>query len=39
MRKKPDYKKAYFILMEYWDFLPDEEDREEIHQALKECGV
>jgi len=38
MRKKPDYKKAYLTLMEYWDFLPDE-DREEINKALKECGV
>ena len=36
-RMKTNYKKAYQILMEYWDSLPDEE-KEEIDQRLKECG-
>jgi hypothetical protein len=31
---KPDYEKAFNILMEYWDCLPEEE-REEIDERLK----
>jgi hypothetical protein len=36
--KKPDYKKAYLILMECWDSLPDEE-KAEIDKRIRECGV
>ncbi len=36
--KMTDYKKAYNILMEYWDSLPDEE-KEDIDKRLTECGV
>lgn len=35
---KADYKKAYNILMEYWDSLPDEE-KEDIDKRLRGCGV
>ena len=38
MRMNPDYKKAYNILMEYWDSLPDEE-KEDIDKRLTECGL
>lgn len=34
---KPDYKKAYNILMDYWDCIPEEE-REELNKKLKEVG-
>lgn len=35
----PDYEKAYDILMEYWDSLPDEE-KESIDLRLRvEAGV
>jgi len=37
LENKPDYKKAYNILMDYWDSLPDEE-KEDIDKRLKECG-
>ena len=33
-----DYKKAYNILMDYWDLLPDEE-KEDIDKRLTECGL
>jgi len=33
-----DYKKAYNILMDYWDSLPDEE-KKDIDKRLKECGL
>jgi len=36
--KEPDYETAYYILMEYWDSLP-EERKEEIDKELKECGL
>lgn len=37
---KVDYKyyKAYNILMEYWDSLPDEE-KPKIHKQLEEIGL
>ena len=35
---KPNYKKAYNILMEYWDCLPEDE-KENIDIELKECGL
>ena len=35
---KPDYQRAYFILMEYWDSLPDEE-KPRIDELLKGCGL
>ena len=34
---KPDYKKAYNILMDYWDYIP-EDIRPEVDKKLKECG-
>ena len=36
-KNKPDFEKAYNILMDYWDYLPDE-DKEEINKKLKKCG-
>ena len=33
-----NYKKAYNILMEYWDSLPDEE-KPDIDRRLKELGL
>jgi hypothetical protein len=36
--KKPDYKKAYLILMEYWDSISDEE-KPEADKRLKACGL
>jgi hypothetical protein len=35
---KRNFKKAYYILMEYWDSLPDEE-KKSIDKALKGCGL
>lgn len=35
---KGDYQKAYDILMEYWDCLPDER-KAEMDKRLQECGV
>lgn len=32
------YRKAYHILMEYWDSLPDEE-RPKINKRLRELGL
>jgi len=32
------YKKAYDILMEYWDSLPDDE-KDIIHAKLQELGL
>jgi len=37
LENKSDYKKAYNILMDYWDSFPDEE-KEDIDERLKECG-
>ena len=37
LENKSDYKKAYNILMDYWDSFPDEE-KEDIDEKLKECG-
>ena len=34
---KPDFKKAYNILMDYWECLPDEE-KEDIDRRLKKCN-
>jgi len=36
--KKPNYKLAYEILMEYFDYLPDE-DKPFIDKELKKCGL
>jgi hypothetical protein len=36
--KQLDYKKAYNILMDYWDSLPDEE-KKKIDKRLKECNL
>jgi hypothetical protein len=38
MKAKADYRKGYFILMEYWDSLPDEQ-KEDIDKRLKRCGL
>ena len=35
---KPNYKKAFNILMEYWDCLPDE-SKPKINERLKKAGV
>jgi len=34
---KPNYKKAFEILMDYWDYLPIEE-QPKIHKELKKVG-
>lgn len=36
--KKPDFQKAYNILMDYFDYIPEEE-KQEVNQKLKECGL
>ena len=33
-----DYKKAFEILMEYFDFIPDE-DKPKVDKALKKLGL
>lgn len=33
-----DYKKAYNLFMDYWDYLPDE-DKPEIDKKLKKLGL
>ena len=38
MAGKPDYEKAFNILMEYWDGLPDE-DKVNIDKRLKRCNL
>ncbi len=35
---KPDYEKAYGLLMDFWDRIPEDE-RGALHKKLKECGV
>ena len=35
---KPDYKKGYEILEEYFDCIPEDE-REEVHNRLEEVGL
>ena len=35
---KPNYKKAYEILIEYYDSIADEE-KEEVDKQLKRCGL
>ena len=32
------YKKAYNILMDYWDSIPDQ-DKKEVDQELKKLGL
>ena len=34
-QKQPDYEKAFDILMEYWDFIPDEE-KDSVYYRLTE---
>ena len=36
--EEPDYETAFHILMEYYDFIPEEE-REAVDEELKECGL
>jgi len=35
---RPNYRKGYNILMEYWDSLPDEE-KPKIDEELKKVGL
>ncbi len=37
-KTKPNYEKAYHILMDYWDYL-SEEDKLEIDKKLKKVGL
>jgi len=37
--KYPNYEEAYNILMDYFDYIPEGEDREEVDKRLKECGL
>ena len=36
--KKPNYKKGYEILSEYFDSIAEEE-KEDVDRRLKECGL
>jgi hypothetical protein len=36
--KNPNYKKAYYLLMEYWDSISDEE-KQIINKQLVELGL
>lgn len=36
--KELNYKKAFHILMDHFDLLP-QDDKEEIDKKLKECGL
>lgn len=38
LENKNKYKEAYYILMEYWDSLPDEE-KPDIDRRLKKLGI
>ena len=38
LKFEPDYKAGFYILMEYWDSLPDEE-KIHIDERLKEVGL
>lgn len=38
VKNKPDYKKGFDILMEQFDYLP-EEDKPIIDKQLKRCGL
>ena len=38
MMKKPNYKKGYEILSEYFDSIAEEE-KEDVDRRLKECGL
>jgi hypothetical protein len=35
---KPNYYKAYLVMMQYFECIPEEE-REEADRELKECGL
>ena len=37
-KKIVDYKKAYEILMEFWDCIPDEQ-KQDVHKKLEGCGL
>jgi len=36
--KVPDYKKAYNILMDYWEYIPNE-DKPKAHAELEKVGL
>lgn len=38
MKKKPDYKKGYEILSEFFDYIPDE-DKEQVDKDLKKVNL
>jgi hypothetical protein len=38
MESKPNYKKAYMILMEFFDFIP-ESVKADVDEELKRCGL
>lgn len=33
------YKKAYGLLIDYWDFIPEGEDRKQLHKELEKLGL
>jgi hypothetical protein len=37
-KMKPNYKKGFEIMIEYFDSIADEE-KEKVHKALLECGL
>lgn len=37
-KDKPDYEKAFDILMEYFDCIPEDE-RAEVDKRLRKCGL
>lgn len=37
--KRPSYKKAFSILMEYWECLPDDQKKDIDKRLTKEAGV
>jgi len=37
-RKRPSYKKGFNILMDYWDFIPEDE-RHNVDKKLKKVGL
>lgn len=37
-KKRPNYKRAFNFLMDYWDYLPDE-DKKIIDEELNKCNL
>ena len=38
MESKPNYKKAYMVLSDFFDYIP-EDMKAEVDQELKRCGL